>query len=102
MVFGREELDRYGDSSVGDVLKRLPGVTMSGTPGRGGDIRMRGLGNGYTMILLNGEPAPRGFSLDSIPPEQVERIEVMRAPVAACSGSCRLYSANSRGFLFSN
>ena len=24
MVFGREELDRYGDSSVGDVLKRLP------------------------------------------------------------------------------
>ncbi len=82
MVFGREELDRYGDSSVGDVLKRLPGVTMSGTPGRGGDIRMRGLGNGYTMILLNGEPAPRGFSLDSIPPEQVERIEVMRAPVA--------------------
>jgi len=82
MVFGREELDRYGDSSVGDVLKRLPGVTMSGTPGRGGDIRMRGLGNGYTQILLNGEPAPRGFSLDSIPPEQVERIEVMRAPVA--------------------
>lgn len=82
MVFGREELDRYGDSSLGDVLKRLPGVTISGTPGRGGDIRMRGLGNGYTMILLNGEPAPRGFSMDSIPPEQVERIEVMRAPVA--------------------
>ncbi|GBG01382.1 ferric enterobactin receptor [Azospira sp. I13] len=82
MVFGREELDRYGDSSLGDVLKRLPGVTLSGTPGRGGDIRMRGLGNGYTLILINGEPAPRGFSMDSIPPEQVERIEVMRAPVA--------------------
>lgn len=82
MVFGREELDRYGDTSLGDVLKRLPSVTISGTPGRGGDIRMRGLGNGYTQILLNGEPAPRGFSLDSIPPDQVERIEVMRAPVA--------------------
>lgn len=82
MVFGREELDRYGDTSVGDVLKRLPGVTMSGTPGRGGDIRMRGLGKGYTLILLNGEPVPRGFSLDSLAPEQVERIEIMRAPVA--------------------
>jgi len=82
IVFGREELERYGDSTVGDVLKRLPGVTLSGTPGRGGDIRMRGLGNGYTMILLNGEPAPRGFSMDSLAPEQVERIEIMRAPVA--------------------
>lgn len=82
IVFGREELDRYGDSTVGEVLKRLPGITISGTPGRGGDIRMRGLGRGYTMIMLNGEPAPRGFSLDSLAPEQVERIEIMRAPVA--------------------
>lgn len=82
MVFGREELDRHGDTSIGDVLKRLPGITLSGTPGRGGDIRMRGLGNGYTQILINGEPAPRGFSLDSLAPDQVERIEVMRAPVA--------------------
>jgi iron complex outermembrane receptor protein len=82
MVFGREELDRYGDTSLGDVLKRLPGITMSGTPGRGGDIRMRGLGNGYTQILINGEPAPRGFSMDSLSPDQVERIEIMRAPVA--------------------
>lgn len=82
IIFGREELDRYGDSTVGEVLKRLPGITISGTPGRGGDIRMRGLGRGYTMIMLNGEPAPRGFSLDSLSPEQVERIEIMRAPVA--------------------
>ncbi|MBS4096694.1 MAG: TonB-dependent receptor [Sulfuricella sp.] len=82
MVFGREELDRYGDTSVSEVLKRLPGITVSGTPGRGGDIRMRGLGKGYTQILLNGEPVPRGFSLDSLAPEQVERIEIMRAPVA--------------------
>lgn len=82
MVFGREELDRHGDSSVAEVMKRLPGVTVAGTPGRGGEVRMRGLGQGYTQILLNGEPAPRGFSLDSLAPDQVERIEVMRSPVA--------------------
>lgn len=82
IVVGREELDRYGDSSLGDIMKRMPGVTLSGTPGRGGDIRMRGLGNGYTQILLNGEPAPRGFSMDSLAPEQIERVEIMRAPVA--------------------
>ncbi len=83
IVFGREELDRMGDSSVGEVLKRLPGVTMGGgPPGRGGQVRMRGMGGGYTQILIDGQRMPPGFSLDSIPPEQVERIEVMRAPVA--------------------
>lgn len=85
MVFGREELDRHGDTSVTEVLKRLPGITVSGIPGRGGEIRMRGLGKGYTQILLNGEPAPRGFSLDTLTPDQVERIELMRAPVAEYS-----------------
>jgi outer membrane receptor for ferrienterochelin and colicins len=85
LVFGREELDRNGDSTVGEILKRLPGVTISGRPGRGGDIRMRGLGSGYTQILLNGERPPRGFSMDSLSPDQVERIEVYRAPVAEFS-----------------
>jgi iron complex outermembrane receptor protein len=83
MVFGREELDRNGDTSIGEVLKRLPGVTMGGAPGRGGGgIRMRGLGSGYTQMLVNGERPPPGFSLESIPPDQVERIEIMRGPVA--------------------
>lgn len=83
MIFGREELDRNGDSSVSEILKRLPGVTLGGgRPGRGGEVRMRGLGSGYTQMLVNGERAPAGFSLDSLTPDQVERIEVIRGPVA--------------------
>ncbi|PRC93837.1 TonB-dependent receptor plug domain-containing protein [Solimicrobium silvestre] len=82
IIIGREELDRDGDSSVGEILKRLPGVTVGGKPGRGGDIRMRGMGSGYTQILVNGERMPRGFSLDTLSPDQVERIEIIRAPVA--------------------
>ncbi|MES2070885.1 MAG: TonB-dependent receptor [Pseudomonadota bacterium] len=85
IIFGREELDRNGDSTIGEILKRLPGVTVGGRPGRGGDIRMRGMGNGYTQILLNGERAPRGFSMDSLSPDQVERIEIIRGPVAEYS-----------------
>ncbi|UGQ46244.1 TonB-dependent receptor plug domain-containing protein [Massilia endophytica] len=81
-IYGREELDRNGDSNIGDVLKRLPGVTIGGRPGRGGDVRMRGLGSGYTQVLLNGERPPAGFSMESLSPDQVERIEVMRGPVA--------------------
>ncbi|MES2583407.1 MAG: TonB-dependent receptor plug domain-containing protein, partial [Pseudomonadota bacterium] len=36
IVIGNEEIERFGDSSVGEVLKRLPGVTTGGRPGRGG------------------------------------------------------------------
>ncbi len=82
IIIGREEIDRFGDSTLGDVLKRLPGVTIQGRPGRGGAIRLRGLGSGYTQILLDGERVPPGFSLDSLTPDQIERIEILRAPTA--------------------
>jgi outer membrane receptor for ferrienterochelin and colicins len=85
IIYGREELDRNGDTTLGEVLKRLPGVTLGGNAGRGGEIRFRGLGNGYTQILLNGEQAPRGFSIESLSPDQVERVEIIRGPVAELS-----------------
>lgn len=82
IVIGREEIEAYGDSTVGEVLRRLPGVTTPGRPGRGGAPRLRGLGSGYTQLLIDGEPIPRGFSLEQLTPEQVERIEILRAPTA--------------------
>ena len=82
IIIGREDIERYGDSTLGELFKRLSGVTSSGRPGQGGAPRMRGLGSGYTQILIDGERAPRGFSTDDIAPEQVERIEIMRAPTA--------------------
>ena len=76
-IYDREELDRYGDTNVLDVMRRLPGVNIdSGGP------RMRGLGAGYTQILINGDPAPPGFNLDQLSPSQIERIEVLKAPTA--------------------
>ena len=82
IVIGREEIEKQGDATIGEVLRRLPGVTMQGPPGRGGGIRMRGLGSGYTQILLDGQRVPPGFSIESLTPEQIERIEILRAPTA--------------------
>lgn len=76
-IYDREELDRHGDTNALDVLRRLPGVNV-GADGP----RMRGLGAGYTQILINGDPAPPGFALDQLSPSQIERIEVLRAPTA--------------------
>jgi outer membrane receptor for ferrienterochelin and colicins len=83
IIINREDIEQYGDTNLGDVLKRLPGVTQSGgRPGRGGSVGMRGMGGGYTQILINGERNPPGFSIEQISPEQVERIEILRAPTA--------------------
>jgi outer membrane receptor for ferrienterochelin and colicins len=82
IVIGREEIERQGDANIGEILKRQPGITLDGVPGRGGGIRMRGLSQGYTQILLDGQRVPPGFSIDSLTPEMVERIEIYRAPTA--------------------
>ena len=86
IIVNSEEINKYGDSNVMDVLKRLPGITVdSGPGGRGGAIRMRGLGTGYTQILVNGERMPPGFSLDNIAPDMIERIEIIRGATAEFS-----------------
>lgn len=79
-VVTHEELVKYGDRSALDAMKRLPGVTVVG-----GAVRMRGLGSGYTQVLVDGQRAPAGFSLESLAPESIERIEVIRAATAEFS-----------------
>jgi len=85
IVVGREEIARYGDTDVAEIFRRIPGVTVTPRGGRGVEIRMRGLGGGYTQILLNGERTPAGFTLESISPESIERIEVLRVASAEFS-----------------
>lgn len=79
-VMNADEIRKYGDDNVYDVLKRAPGVTVTGKT-----LRMRGLGNGYTQILVNGDRPPPGFSLDTLAPDQIERIEIIRAASAEYS-----------------
>ena len=82
IVIGRQDIEKFGDANTLEILRRLPGITMPGAPGRGGPPRMRGLGAGYTQILMDGERVPPGFSLENVAPDQIERIEILRAPTA--------------------
>lgn len=83
IVVGRDELVRFGDTELTDALKRLPGVTITaGAPGRAGGISLRGMGQGYSQVLINGQKAPAGFEIDSLTPDMVERVEIIRSPTA--------------------
>jgi outer membrane receptor protein involved in Fe transport len=85
IIVNRDELLRQGDASLADVLKRQPGIAIDATPGKPATIRMRGMGSGYASLMINGVPAPAGFSLESISPDLIERIEILRAATAETS-----------------
>ena len=82
IIITREDIEQYGDTNLGEVMRRLPGVTTGGRPGRPGAPRMRGMSGGFTQILIDGQRIPPGFNVEEITPEQVERIEILRAPTA--------------------
>ncbi|MFM1881393.1 MAG: hypothetical protein RLZZ344_1627 [Pseudomonadota bacterium] len=90
-VVGREEIQKYGDTSLEDILRRQPGVSV---PAGGGSPRLRGMQEAYTQILIDGQPAGRGFTVDSIAPEQVERIEILRAATAETGAQAVAGSVN--------
>ncbi len=69
IVVDREALQRHGDTDLLEALKRLPGVSVSnGAPGRPGTVSLRGLGAGYTQILLNGQRTPAASAWTHWPP----------------------------------
>jgi iron complex outermembrane receptor protein len=87
IVISEEDVERYGDATVGDVLRRFPGMTFTGPAGVSKDVRMRGLDKGYTQFLINGEPVPgatqeRQIQVDRLPADTIERIEIIRNPSA--------------------
>jgi outer membrane receptor protein involved in Fe transport len=85
IVVRHEDIVRYGDTNLLDVLKRLPGVTVSGSAGRGGEIRMQGLGSGYTQVLVDGQQPPQGMDPGTLAPDAIERIEILRVASAEYS-----------------
>ncbi|MDG2523133.1 TonB-dependent receptor [Caulobacter segnis] len=87
LSYDLEYFQRFEPISVGEMLKRVPGVTFTSDVLEFDGVSMRGLPPGYTQILINGRRAPggesdRSFFVDRIPAELVERIEIIRSPRA--------------------
>lgn len=84
-VIRRDEILQYGDSNLSDALGRVPSVSVTRGRNRDPEVRLRGLGARYVQILVNGQPAPFGFSIDSVSPALVERVEISYTPSAESS-----------------
>lgn len=98
-IITRERLDQIGASSVGDVLNYLPQQTIASedrvNAAGARTVRLRGLGIGSTLVLINGRRTVTSaltgsqnyFDLNSIPISAVERIEVLSTSASAIYGA---------------
>ena len=87
LSYDQEFFEKFEPVSVGDQLKRVPGVAFTGDIGEYDAPQLRGLGQGFTQILVNGRPIPgagndRTVFVDRIPAEIIDRIEIIRSPSA--------------------
>ena len=93
-------------NDLSDIIRKMPGVNLtgnsaSGSRGNNRQIDIRGMGPENTLILVDGVPVTSRNSVryswrgerdtrgdtNWVPPEMVERIEVIRGPAAARYGS---------------
>jgi iron complex outermembrane receptor protein len=91
-VITREDIDRSGEISVADLLRTQTFNTFGsekpgGFSGTTSEINMRGLGEQYTLILVNGRRTSLANNLAPIPLAAVERIEVLRDGASAIYGT---------------
>ena len=87
LVYDQEFFAKFEPTSVGDQLRRVPGVAFTSDVGEADAPQLRGLGQGFTQVLVNGRPIPgagndRSVFVDRIPAEIIDRIEIVRSPSA--------------------
>lgn len=92
-VFDRSDIERLQATSVDQLLRRVPGISISnnGGPGKTTSLSIRGSSDKHVLVMIDGVrigSATSGVSaLQNLPVEQIERIEVVRGPRSSLYGS---------------
>ena len=92
-VITRDDLDASGALSLAEVLQRRAGVEVraTGGPGQPQGLFIRGAGTAQTLVLIDGMRAGSATvgttSIENIPIEMIERIEVVKGPMSSLYGS---------------
>ncbi|HEX7027179.1 MAG TPA: TonB-dependent receptor [Gammaproteobacteria bacterium] len=88
-IITQDDAGNFADQNVAESLQRLPGITLQKSEGEGKFINLRGLGPGFVSVNMNGSDLAnagggpegvedRGFSLDAIPADVLQSIEVLK------------------------
>ena len=95
-IISKKDIEEIHPSKTGDAIELSTGTavstgTGSGLPNRS-VISINGLPPNYTLVLLDGVPLltehiHTGQNLELIPPQNIERIEIMRGASSAQYGS---------------
>lgn len=83
----RQQFDVLPNQRLGDVLMRMPGVTMGGAPGERKDVRLRGMDKEFTRMQFDGVQLPGGgekreFQVFRFPSFLVDDVTIIRNPTA--------------------
>lgn len=92
-VIGPEEIARAGVQSLPELLQRQPGVEIiqNGGPGSVSGVFLRGANSQQTLVLIDNmrlaSSTTGATTLEAIPLDQIERIEILRGPASSLYGA---------------
>ncbi len=92
-VIDRATLDRAAGRTLAELLAQQPGLQLSSNGGLGktASVFMRGLEARHTLLLVDGVRVGSATvgspSLDNLPLESIERIEIVRGPMSSLYGA---------------
>ncbi|MEK6557820.1 MAG: TonB-dependent receptor plug domain-containing protein, partial [Candidatus Margulisiibacteriota bacterium] len=92
-TIGNDEIRRFKDFSVGDVLQSEPGIQANRYGGKGGvnALSLQGANSNQTLILMDGVPLKNtvygSVDLNNINLDQIHRIELYRGGMSSVYGA---------------
>ena len=94
-IIRADEIQKWGAQTLADVMRSVPGVsiTQNGGPAGLATLRLRGAEARHSMVMIDGirigDPASTGgeFDFSAVAANDIERIEILRGPQSALYGS---------------
>lgn len=88
-IYDQEKIEKLGAYNVMEVVKNIPGFTLTASPTGNTYIGFRGIAKDNVAILVNGIPLNQdgNYDLESISADIIDRIEVVKGGATVLYGS---------------
>lgn len=88
-IYDQEKIKKLGANNVMEVVKNIPGFTLTASPTGNTYIGFRGIAKDNVAILVNGIPLNQdgNYDLESISADIIDRIEVVKGGATVLYGS---------------